>query len=311
MNLVDRILNGDTRAISRAMTLIENGDAQSREILKGVFPHTGRGRVIGVTGAPGSGKSTLVDKLAQAYRQQRKSVGIVAVDPTSPFSGGALLADRIRMSALYNDEGVFIRSMATRGHLGGLSRTTQELVNVLDAAGKEVILVETVGVGQDEIEIVRVADVTIVVLVPGMGDDIQALKAGIMEIGDLFAINKSDRPQAEKLEQELEVALSLATRPDGWKPCIARTIATQGEGISNLLQQIKSFEQFRKSSPQWAGQRRRNVEESLINLLRESLLENTIQQNGVWDKIQAASRAVGDRKIDPYSAVEEILKNLK
>ena len=242
MNLIEGILQANPRAMAQAMSLIENQDPQARDILKALFPKTGRALVIGVTGAPGSGKSTLVDKLAQEFRRQGKTVGIVAVDPTSPFSGGAILADRVRMSAHYNDEGVFIRSMATRGHLGGLSKTAAQIVSVLDAAGKDIILLETVGVGQDEIEVVKVADVSLVVLVPGMGDDVQAFKAGIMEIGDIFVLNKADYAQVERAEKELQAALSLAVRSDGWSPLIIRTVATQGEGIQGLIGHIEAFE---------------------------------------------------------------------
>ena len=228
MSLTEEILSGNSRAIARAMTLIENETSSAREILKSLFRKTGRALVVGITGSPGSGKSTLVDVMTQEYRSQGKKVGIVAVDPTSPFSGGSIMADRVRMSRHYSDEGVFIRSMATRGHLGGLARTTEKMITVLDSSGFELILVETVGVGQDEVEIVRVADVCLVVLVPGMGDDLQAFKAGIMEIGDIFVINKADQPLVEKVQRELETALSLATRRDGWTPAIVRTIATRG-----------------------------------------------------------------------------------
>lgn len=296
--------------MARAMTLIENGDPQAREILRELFHQTGRALIIGVTGAPGTGKSTLVDKLAQEFRRHGKTVGIVAVDPTSPFTGGAILADRIRMSALYTDGGVFIRSMATRGNLGGLARTTAKVASVLDAAGKEIILIETVGVGQDEVEIVKVADVSLVVLVPGMGDDVQAFKAGVMEIGDVFVINKADHPYAEKMDKELQAALSLGVRSDGWTPLIVRTIALEPLGIPDVVRAIEAFDQFRKSSPEQAERRKKSVEHALLDLLREALLERAIQQNGVWDRIQAASRAVRERQTDPYTAVEEIIQQL-
>lgn len=310
MDLVERIFRADPRAIARAMSVIENGESSAREILKGIFPKTGRGLVIGVTGAPGSGKSTLVDKLALAYRRQDRSVGIVAVDPTSPFSGGAILADRIRMQSHYNDVGVFIRSMATRGYLGGLARATKDIVSVLDAAGKEIILIETVGVGQDEIEIVKVADISVVVLVPGMGDELQAFKAGIMEIGDIFVINKADRPQVEKIERELEFTLSLAVRSDGWKPGIVKTVAPEGQGVSDLIQAIDNFNQFRKTAPQLIEERKRSIQEDLLEILKDFLLEKAVQENGVWDRIRAASEEVKARKKDPYTAVEQIIQAL-
>jgi len=310
MELIQRILSADPRAIARAMSLIENGDLKAREILKGIYFRTGQALVIGVTGAPGSGKSTLVDKLALAYRKLGKLVGIIAVDPTSPFSGGAILADRIRMQALYNDEGVFIRSMATRGHIGGLSHATREVISVLDAAGKDIILIETVGVGQDEIEVVKVADISVVVLVPGMGDELQTLKAGIMEIGDLFIINKADRAGVEKLEKELESMLALDARSESWKSPVVKTVATQGEGVSELIAAIHRFDQFRKASPQALQSRKYTVQENLIELLKERLLERATQQDGIWDKIQVASRDVKARKTDPYTAVEEIVRDL-
>ena len=310
MNLVERILQADPRAVARAMTLIENEDPRGWEILKALFSHAGRALVIGITGASGSGKSTLVDQLAKEFRRRHQSVGIVAVDPTSPFSGGAILADRIRMNTLYTDQGVFIRSMATRGHLGGLAATTAKVISVLDAAGKDVVLAETVGVGQDEVEIVKVADVSIVVLVPGMGDDMQALKAGLMEIGDIFVINKWDHPHADRMKKELEATLSLSSHSDEWKPPIVKTVATKGTGIGELTEQIDEFDRYRKASPESVNKRRSSVEENLLDLLKDLLLEKAIQQNGVWDRIHAASRAVSERKMDPYTAVEQIVRDL-
>jgi LAO/AO transport system kinase len=310
MNLIEGILQGNPRAIARAMSLIENQDPQARDILKALFPHAGRALVIGVTGAPGSGKSTLVDKLTQEFRRQSKTIGIVAVDPTSPFSGGAILADRVRMSAHYTDEGVFIRSMATRGHLGGLSRTAGQIVSLLDAAGKNIILLETVGVGQDEVEVVKVADVSLVVLVPGMGDDVQAFKAGIMEIGDIFVLNKADHPQVERAERELQAALSLAVRSDGWSPLTARTVATEGEGIQDLIDHIEAFERYRRTAQESVERRKASVERELMELLKDALLEKATRQNGVCDRIHAASQAIRERRLDPYTAVEEIMKDL-
>src|SRR5580658_3483105 len=230
--LTDKILKGDIRSIARAATWIENRRPEAEALLRELFPHTGRAMILGITGSPGAGKSTLCDQLARELRTEGKRVGVIAVDPTSPYTGGAILGDRIRMQRHHADPGVFIRSMATRGWLGGLAAATTEMTMLLDAAGFDVVLVETVGVGQDEVEIARLADVTLVVMVPGMGDDVQAIKAGIMEIADVFVINKADQPGAEKLERELKSYLTLSHRPDGWSPTIVRTVASDGKGIA-------------------------------------------------------------------------------
>ena len=227
-DLVEKVFAGNGRAISRAISLVESKDPVGVELLKQIFSRSGRAAIVGVTGSPGAGKSTLVDKLAADYRGAGARVGVVAIDPTSPFSGGAILGDRIRMQNLSGDAGIYIRSMATRGHLGGLAPTTHDVVTILDAAGCDVVIIETVGVGQDEVEIARLADTTVLLLVPGMGDDVQTFKAGVMEIADLYAINKADRPGAERVEQEVMAMLSLANRDDGWRPPILKTIATTG-----------------------------------------------------------------------------------
>jgi len=237
-NWVERIRSGDVRSLAQAISAIEDSTPESSGLLKALFPYSGRARVIGLTGAPGSGKSTLVDQLAREYRKQHKTIGIIAVDPTSPYTGGAILGDRIRMQTHHADSGIYIRSMATRGFLGGLARTTADVAMVLDAAGKDLVVVETVGVGQDEIDIVRLADVTIVLLVPGMGDDVQTIKAGIMEIADIFVINKSDREGAERVEREIRAMQTLATRKDGWTPPIIKTVASEGKGIAELIAAI-------------------------------------------------------------------------
>src|SRR6187549_1691386 len=255
-DFLEKLFKGDPRSVARAITRVENGSAGAAELMKAVFPKTGRATVIGITGAPGAGKSSLVDKLALHYKGQGEKIGIVCVDPSSPFSGGAILGDRIRMATLGLDKNVFIRSMATRGNLGGLSRATADAVAILDAAGFDKIIVETVGVGQDEVEIVKTADVSIVVLVPGMGDDIQAIKAGIMEIGDVFAINKADREGVLRTQKELEALLSLAHRPDMWNPPIVKTIATENKGIEDLAAAIESYSGYGSEAPE-ASQNRK------------------------------------------------------
>src|SRR5437660_2512967 len=262
--LIDRITAGDTTAVARAISKVEGGAADSAELMKQIFPRTGRALIVGITGPPGAGKSSLVDKLAGFYRQRGERVGIIAVDPSSPFSGGAILGDRIRMQTLSLDKGVFIRSMATRGNLGGLARATVEAVAILDAAGFEKIIVETVGVGQDEIEIAKTADVCVVVLVPGMGDDVQTLKAGIMEIGDVLVINKADRDGVLRTEKELEGLLSLAVSTDQWQPPIVKTVAIESKGIEELAAAIEKSRELQRNAP--ASQDRRKAVLASITL---------------------------------------------
>jgi len=304
-SLLDDFFKGDTRALSRVITRVENRSADSLSLLQKLFPHSGKSRIIGVTGSPGSGKSTLVDRLASIYTSRNQTLAIVAVDPSSPFTGGAILGDRIRMQT----PGVYIRSMATRGHLGGLATATADVVTVLDAAGKNPILVETVGVGQDEIDIVKLAEVSIVVLVPGMGDDIQALKAGIMEIGDIFVINKCDHPGVEKMERAVLAMLSLAHREDGWQPPIVKTVATEGEGVEELATTIDKAYSFFESSPQKAGKKQDAARQRLITLLQERLVSTVMQRvfaDGELDKI---IEQITNRQQDPYTIVDEIVRN--
>jgi LAO/AO transport system kinase len=309
--LLQNFFKGDVRALSRIITRVENRSRDSLEILRQLFPYTGRSQIIGITGSPGAGKSSLVDRLAIAYRKQEKTLGIVAVDPSSPFTGGAILGDRIRMQTLGIDPGVYIRSMATRGNLGGLATATADVVTVLDAAGKDPIIVETVGVGQDEIDIVKLADVSIVVLVPGMGDDIQALKAGIMEIGDIFVINKADRPGVEKMERAVQAVLSLAHRADMWEPPIVKTVATQGEGVNELVESIDRCYQFFKNSEARTQKRKEAEEQRLMKLLEERLITKAVQQVFPDGELSKLVTEIAERRQDPYSVVEKILGTLR
>jgi LAO/AO transport system kinase len=307
---VERILAADRRAIARAMSAVENEEAAGRELLKELFPHAGKAYVIGVTGSPGAGKSTLVEKLAIAYRQQSKRVGIVAVDPTSPFSGGAILGDRIRMQSLFADAGVYIRSMATRGHLGGLAIAARDVVTVLDAAGCHVILVETVGVGQDEVEIARHADATVLLLVPGMGDDVQTFKAGVMEIADLYVINKGDRPGTERVEQEVRAMLALSARSNGWKPPVLRTVATQGEGVEELRTALDQFGEFGEQSSLRRERRREQWRARLLEILRQRLFDAALGRLPQV-LVDEGAAEVAEYRRDPYSVADELARQIE
>jgi LAO/AO transport system kinase len=304
---VDRIRAGDVRAVARAISAIEDGSAESQELLRALFPLSGKARIIGLTGAPGAGKSTLVHQLAREYRKQQKTIGIVAVDPTSPYTGGAILGDRIRMQAHYADDGIYIRSMATRGFLGGLARTTADVATALDASGKDLILIETVGVGQDEIDIVRLADVTIVILVPGMGDDVQSIKAGIMEIADIFVINKSDREGADRVEKEIRAMQSLAMRHDAWMPTIVRTVATDATGIPELAQAIADYERFLLDKGLLLEKKISNWRERLVEMLREQLLQSLMTRHLTEKAISDYAADIASHRRDPYTLVDEIV----
>lgn len=286
---------------------MENRSPGWSDLLKALFPHTGKARVIGLTGAPGAGKSTLVDKLAKLYRKQNRTVGIIAVDPTSPYTGGAILGDRIRMQDHFADSGIYIRSMATRGSLGGLARATADVTTVLDASGRDVILIETVGVGQDEVDIVRLADITVVILVPGMGDDVQTIKAGIMEIADIFVINKSDRDGAERVEREIRALQSLAGGKNGWTPPIVKTVASEGQGIEELSTVIAEYEKYLQKENRALKKSAENWQDRLIEMLRDAMLERAWAQLGDGSIAQLAAE-IAEHKRDPYSLIEEIVK---
>ena len=278
--LADRVLAGDRRAIARAITVLESDGPQAGELLRRLHPKTGRAHVIGVTGSPGTGKSTLTDKLIEHYRREGRSVGVIAVDPSSPFSGGAILGDRIRMQGRSTDPQVFIRSMGTRGALGGLSTHTADAVRVMDAAGKDVILVETVGVGQAEVDVVRLADTVLVVLVPNLGDDVQAVKAGIMEIADLFVVNKSDLTGADKVAAEVEGNLSLAHGRTEWVPPILRTVAERGEGTAQVAEAIAKHAQWAQASGHWAKRRAERLRDQVRALLQRAAVEAAFTRTG-------------------------------
>lgn len=309
MDIVTELLNGSKLAISRAITTVENEYENATEIMQQIYPHTGKAYIIGITGPPGAGKSTLTDKITKEYRSRGKTVGIIAVDPSSPFSGGAILGDRIRMNELTMDDGVFIRSMATRGSLGGMSRKTAEVVKILDAAGKDIVIVETVGVGQSEVDIVKAADTTLVVLVPGLGDDIQAIKAGILEIGDVFAINKADREGVERLNLEMEMMLDLDQSETKWRPKIVRTIASQNEGVKELVDVIEEHFFFLQKSGTIESRRFARTRNEILAMLDEAI-KTYLMKKVAGSKFEALTTEVNQRKNDPYSAVKSVLTEI-
>ena len=307
MEIVDKLLNHSRLALSKAITAVENEYDDAVKIMTEIYPHTGNAYVIGITGPPGAGKSTLTDKLAKEYRKRGKTVGIVAIDPTSPYSGGAILGDRIRMMDLTADEGIFVRSMATRGSLGGLSQKAGDAVKLMDAFGMDVIIVETVGVGQSEVDIVKTADTTMVVVIPGMGDDIQAIKAGILEIGDLFTINKADREGTDKLNIEIEMMLELNPEHGGWRPPINRTIASKGEGIEAVVDSIEAHKAYLIESGKLNDIRKARIKNEVTAMLNDHVnryIDKKVIQTDEFDNLVVKMQS---REIEPYSVVDDIV----
>jgi len=309
--LIDGVLKGDRRSIAKTITLIEDDMPESEKAISLLYPHTGKAFIVGMTGPPGSGKSTLIQKLVEELRRRGKTVGVVAVDPSSPFTGGAFLGDRVRMQELSIDEGVFIRSMATRGSLGALAKATKDAVKVLDASGKDVVVVETVGAGQSEVEIIKLAHTVVVVLAPGLGDDIQAIKAGIMEIGDIFVVNKADRENVNKAMIDIETMLNMNPEREKWRPPVVKTTAITGEGIAELLDKIDQHREYLEAGA-IDTRRRQRVETELVEAIKEKVAESIVdelKQTGDLDKLVQRILA---KETDPYSAADMLLdKRLK
>ena len=306
-DLAERIVSGDTRALARAISLVENDAPEAQALLSACFPHTGNALRIGVTGAPGAGKSTLVDRLARGWREAQRKVGIIAVDPTSPFTGGAILGDRIRMQERLGDDGLYVRSMATRGALGGVARASADVAQVIEASGKDIVLIETVGVGQDEIDIVRLADVTIVVLVPGMGDDVQSLKAGIMEIADIFVINKSDREGADRVEKEIRAMQSLAQTHAEWIPPVVRTVGTTGEGIPALTDAIEQMQQWLMTGGRLESRRKSCWRVRIEEMVRQALLKEARAHGLSAGDLTLFAESVTAKQTNPYTLVPKLV----
>ncbi|ROR03118.1 methylmalonyl Co-A mutase-associated GTPase MeaB [Desulfosoma caldarium] len=303
------VLEGSPRAAARLISWLEDEDARALEHMERLYPHTGRAYVVGITGSPGAGKSTLTDKFTFALRRQGLTVGIIAVDPSSPFSGGAVLGDRVRMSRLATDPGVFIRSMATRGYLGGLAKATGEVVKVLDAFGKDIIVIETVGVGQDEVDIIRLADTTCLVLVPGLGDTIQSMKAGVMEIADIFIINKADRPGTDQLYTEVtsRVEQDAHIKERAWTPPVVRTVAVEDQGIDDLLQAVNAHRQFLKASGALEEKRRQRTRDETLRMIHAEVFRRLYERLTANGQLDALVEAIVEKRESPYRAMQDVL----
>jgi len=307
--IVDGVLNGDRRSIAKAITIIENSRPEAQELIAQIFPHTGKAHVIGLTGAGGAGKSTLIEKIVREYRRKGKTVGIIAVDPTSPFTGGAFLGDRIRMQELSTDEGVYIRSMATRNYAGGISKATKDSTKILDAAGKDVVIVETAGAGQSEVEIVKVAQTIVVMHAPGMGDEIQAIKAGIMEIADIFVVNKADRENANKTTIDIQAMLQLSSKKGGWKPPVLKTVALTGEGVPELIEKLEEHRCFLEGDVVCReNELKTKAEDELLEAIKERISRTLIDELKRDGKFDELLHEILEKKIDPTSAAEKLVK---
>jgi LAO/AO transport system kinase len=303
--LIERALGGEVRAAARLMTALESDPAAVPAIMSRIYPQAGKAHVIGITGPPGAGKSSLVDKLAAAFRSRGQTVGIVAVDPSSPFTGGAILGDRIRMQDRFSDAGVFIRSMASRGQPGGLAKASQNVVALMAACGKDVVLVETVGVGQEEIDVIRVADTTVVVMVPGLGDAVQTMKAGLLEVADVFVVNKADRDGADRLFKDLSLMVHTGMQEGKWSAPVLKTVATENQGVGEVRDRTAEHLAFVRESGEYQERRRQAATVEIDAILRERLLSAVISRVPAFDRY---AQAVGRRQYDPYTAVEHILQ---